>query len=123
MRFLLWSTTLAVVAGASLLYASAALAAADACLATGCKPGVLFDQWLDGLRQALVEAAAEPEAAAVPRLARAIDVGELRFILTDPDHAKHNTVLRRGPGGEMLLSREPILPMRDELTQIIEENK
>ncbi|MCP3903060.1 MAG: fumarate reductase/succinate dehydrogenase flavoprotein subunit [Planctomycetes bacterium] len=41
----------------------------------------------------------------------------------DPEEAKHNTVLRRGPDGEMELTREPIVPPRDELTQIIEENK
>ena len=41
----------------------------------------------------------------------------------DPEEAKHNTVLRRGPEGEMVLTREPIVPVRDELTQIIEENK
>ncbi len=54
--------------------AAAALAAADTCLATGCKPGVLFDQWLDRLRQDLVSAAAGEGTGSVPRLARAIDV-------------------------------------------------
>jgi DNA polymerase-3 subunit gamma/tau len=54
--------------------AGAALAAAGACLATGCKPGVLFDQWLDRLRQDLVLAASGDGAGSVPRLARAIDV-------------------------------------------------
>jgi succinate dehydrogenase / fumarate reductase flavoprotein subunit len=37
--------------------------------------------------------------------------------------AKHNTFIRRGPGGEMVLSREPIGEMRDDLKQIIEEQK
>ena len=54
--------------------AAAALAAADSCLATGCKPGVLFDQWLDRLRQDLVLAASGGSDGSVPRLARAIDV-------------------------------------------------
>ncbi|HEX4335979.1 MAG TPA: fumarate reductase/succinate dehydrogenase flavoprotein subunit [Polyangiaceae bacterium] len=37
--------------------------------------------------------------------------------------AKHNTFIRRGPGGEMVLAREPISEMRDDLKQIIEEQK
>jgi succinate dehydrogenase / fumarate reductase flavoprotein subunit len=37
--------------------------------------------------------------------------------------AKHNTFIRRGPGGEMVLSREPISEMREDLKQIIEEQK
>ena len=37
--------------------------------------------------------------------------------------AKHNTFIRKGPNGEMVLSREPISEMRDDLKQIIEEQK
>jgi succinate dehydrogenase / fumarate reductase flavoprotein subunit len=41
----------------------------------------------------------------------------------DPEHQKHNTLIRRGSNGEMVLSREPIAPMRDELNQIIDEQQ
>jgi succinate dehydrogenase / fumarate reductase flavoprotein subunit len=41
----------------------------------------------------------------------------------DPALAHHNTILRKGSDGSMQLSREPIPEMRDELKQIIEENK
>jgi succinate dehydrogenase / fumarate reductase flavoprotein subunit len=41
----------------------------------------------------------------------------------DPEHAKHNTVVKRGDDGGMELTRVPVVPVRDELTQIIEENK
>ncbi len=44
-----------------------------------------------------------------------------------PDKSKefagHNSVVRRGPDGQMQLRREPIPAMRDELKQVIEENK
>ena len=40
----------------------------------------------------------------------------------DPAYAKFNIVLRRGPGGEMQVAREPIPQLRDDLKQIIEEN-
>lgn len=52
----------------------AALDAADACLATGCKPGVLLDQWLDHLRRSLGTAAREGALDRIPRLSRAVDV-------------------------------------------------
>jgi succinate dehydrogenase / fumarate reductase flavoprotein subunit len=41
----------------------------------------------------------------------------------DPEFGKFNIVLRKGAGGAMELRREPIPPMRPELTQIIEEMK
>ncbi|HEV7838471.1 MAG TPA: fumarate reductase/succinate dehydrogenase flavoprotein subunit [Gemmatimonadaceae bacterium] len=41
----------------------------------------------------------------------------------DPAYGKFNIVVRRGPGGEMQVMREPIPAMRDDLKQIIEENK
>jgi succinate dehydrogenase / fumarate reductase, flavoprotein subunit len=41
----------------------------------------------------------------------------------DPGHGKFNIVVRRGPSGEMQVSREPIPEMRDDLKKIIEENK
>jgi succinate dehydrogenase / fumarate reductase flavoprotein subunit len=41
----------------------------------------------------------------------------------DPGHGKFNIVVRRGPSGEMHVSREPIPEMRDDLKKIIEENK
>ncbi|MEM7165426.1 MAG: fumarate reductase/succinate dehydrogenase flavoprotein subunit [Planctomycetota bacterium] len=40
-----------------------------------------------------------------------------------PELAKDMQVIRRGPDGEMQLSKEPLLPMTDELQQIIEENQ
>ncbi len=50
-----------------------ALDAVDAALAGGCKPGVLVEQWLERLRQDLVEAARADEGS-VARCARALDV-------------------------------------------------
>jgi len=41
----------------------------------------------------------------------------------DPSYGKFNIVVRRGPNGEMQVSREPIPEMRDDLKRIIEENK
>jgi succinate dehydrogenase / fumarate reductase flavoprotein subunit len=41
----------------------------------------------------------------------------------DPGHGKFNIVVRRGPSGEMQVSRETIPEMRDDLKRIIEENK
>ncbi len=37
--------------------------------------------------------------------------------------AKFNHVVRKGAGGRPELRREPIPPLRDDLKQIIEENK
>ncbi len=36
---------------------------------------------------------------------------------------KFNIVARKGPNGEVQLTREPIPPMREDLQQIIEEMK
>jgi succinate dehydrogenase / fumarate reductase, flavoprotein subunit len=41
----------------------------------------------------------------------------------DPAYGKFNIVVRRGPGGEMQVTREPIPEMREDLKQIVEENK
>jgi succinate dehydrogenase / fumarate reductase flavoprotein subunit len=41
----------------------------------------------------------------------------------DPAYATFNIVVKRGPGGEMQVSRAPIAPMPAELKQVIEENK
>ncbi|MFL5464569.1 MAG: fumarate reductase/succinate dehydrogenase flavoprotein subunit [Gemmatimonadaceae bacterium] len=41
----------------------------------------------------------------------------------DPNYAKFNIVIRRGPDGEMQVTREQIPEMRSDLKQIIEENK
>jgi len=41
----------------------------------------------------------------------------------DPEYAKFNLVIRKGPGGEMQLGREPIPPMPDHLKAVIEEMK
>ena len=41
----------------------------------------------------------------------------------DPAAAKYNHVIRRGPDGQMVLSREPIPPLPPELARIIEEQK
>jgi succinate dehydrogenase / fumarate reductase flavoprotein subunit len=41
----------------------------------------------------------------------------------DPAYAKYNIVVRRGTGGEIQVSREPLTEMRADLKQIIEENK
>jgi succinate dehydrogenase / fumarate reductase flavoprotein subunit len=41
----------------------------------------------------------------------------------DPSYGKFNIVIRRGPNGEMQVTREPIPEMRDDLKRIVEENK
>jgi succinate dehydrogenase / fumarate reductase flavoprotein subunit len=41
----------------------------------------------------------------------------------DPQYAKFNIVIKRGPNGEMQVMREPIPEMPDYLRKIIEENK
>jgi len=41
----------------------------------------------------------------------------------DPNYGKFNIVIRRGPGGEMQVTREPLPDMREDLKRIIEENK
>jgi succinate dehydrogenase / fumarate reductase flavoprotein subunit len=41
----------------------------------------------------------------------------------DPAYAKFNILVRKGPGGEMQLSREPIREMPAELKRVIEEQK
>ena len=41
----------------------------------------------------------------------------------DPNYGKFNIVIRRGAGGEMQVTREPIPEMREDLKRIIEENK
>jgi len=40
-----------------------------------------------------------------------------------PDGGTFNTVVTRSPDGKMAVSRIPVQPMRDDLKQIIEENK
>jgi len=39
----------------------------------------------------------------------------------NPEYSKFNLVLKKGPQGEMLLRREPITPMRDDLKQVVED--
>ena len=41
----------------------------------------------------------------------------------DPAYATFNIVVKRGPDGEMQVSRAPLPPMPEELKQVIEENK
>ena len=41
----------------------------------------------------------------------------------DPSYGKFNIVIRKGSGGDMQVTREPIPDMRSDLKQIIEENK
>ena len=41
----------------------------------------------------------------------------------DPSYGKFNIVIRRGSNGEMLVTREPIPEVREDLRKIIEENK
>jgi len=45
------------------------------------------------------------------------------FPKKDPSYGKFNIVIRRGPNGEMQVTREPIPEMREDLKKIIEENK
>jgi succinate dehydrogenase / fumarate reductase flavoprotein subunit len=41
----------------------------------------------------------------------------------DPSYGKFNIIIRRGPEGEMQVTREPIPEIREDLKRIIEENK
>ena len=41
----------------------------------------------------------------------------------EANFGKHNTIIRKGTNGQMELSRQPIKPLRDDLKQIVEENK
>ena len=45
------------------------------------------------------------------------------FLEKDPEQAKVNTVTRLGSGGEMEVVQEALAPIRDDLQQIIEDNK
>jgi len=45
------------------------------------------------------------------------------FPQKDPNYGKFNIVIRRGPNGEMQVTREPIPEMREDLKKIVEENK
>ncbi len=45
------------------------------------------------------------------------------FPAKDDQSGKFNIVARKGPNGEVQLTREPIPPMREDLQQIIEEMK
>ena len=45
------------------------------------------------------------------------------FPTKDKQYDGFNIVVRKGAGGEMQLTREPIPPMREDLQQIIEEMK
>jgi succinate dehydrogenase / fumarate reductase flavoprotein subunit len=45
------------------------------------------------------------------------------FPAKDDQAGKFNIVARKGPSGEIQLTREPIPPMREDLVQIIEEMK
>src|SRR5580698_9482411 len=45
------------------------------------------------------------------------------FPAKDEQCVKFNIVARKGPEGEVRLTREPIVPMRDDLKEIIEEMK
>jgi succinate dehydrogenase / fumarate reductase flavoprotein subunit len=41
----------------------------------------------------------------------------------DPAYAKFNLIVKKGPDGRPQLRREPISELRDDLKQVIEENK
>jgi succinate dehydrogenase / fumarate reductase flavoprotein subunit len=45
------------------------------------------------------------------------------FPVKDEQCGKFNILARKGPSGEVQLTREPIAPMREDLKQIIEEMK
>ena len=41
----------------------------------------------------------------------------------DPAFGAFNHVITKGPNGEMQIKREPLMEMRDDLKQVVEENK
>lgn len=93
--------------------AAAALDALQACLAGATRPGVLLDQWLDGLRLALSGAARAADAARMARCSRAVDV-----LLGKRQH------LRAGADGALVLEAAAVelarLPQARDLDRLVE---
>ena len=74
------------------------------------------------LRNLLMVAEAVAKSAILRKESRGAHFRE-DFLEKDPEQAKLNTVTRLGSAGEMEVVQEPLAPIRDDLQQIIEDNK
>jgi succinate dehydrogenase / fumarate reductase flavoprotein subunit len=74
------------------------------------------------LRNLLMVAEAVAKSAILRKESRGAHFRE-DFMEKDSEQAKLNTVTRLGPGGEMEVVQEPLAPIRDDLAQIIDDNK
>ncbi len=74
------------------------------------------------LRNLLMVAEAVAKSAILRKESRGAHFRE-DFLEKDAEQAKLNTVTRLGAGGEMEVVQEPLAPIRDDLAQIIDDNK
>ena len=74
------------------------------------------------LRNLLMVAEAVAKSAILRKESRGAHFRE-DFLEKDSEQAKLNTVTRLGTGGEMEVVQEPLAPIRDDLAQIIDDNK
>lgn len=74
------------------------------------------------LRNLLMVAEAVAKSAILRKESRGAHFRE-DFLEKDAEQAKLNTVTRLGTGGEMEVVQEPLAPIRDDLAQIIDDNK
>jgi succinate dehydrogenase / fumarate reductase, flavoprotein subunit len=74
------------------------------------------------LRNLLMVAEAVAKSAILRKESRGAHFRE-DFLEKDSEQAKLNTVTRLGAGGEMEVVQEPLAPIRDDLAQIIDDNK
>jgi succinate dehydrogenase / fumarate reductase flavoprotein subunit len=74
------------------------------------------------LRNLLMVAEAVAKSAILRKESRGAHFRE-DFLEKDSEQAKLNTMTRLGAGGEMEVVQEPLTPIRDDLAQIIDDNK
>ena len=74
------------------------------------------------LRNLLMVAEAVAKSAILRKESRGAHFRE-DFLEKDSEQAKLNTMTRLGAGGEMEVVQEPLAPIRDDLAQIIDDNK
>jgi succinate dehydrogenase / fumarate reductase flavoprotein subunit len=74
------------------------------------------------LRNLLTVAEAVARSAILRKESRGAHFRE-DYLEKDPDQGKVNTMVRQGADGEMQVVQEPLPPIREDLQQIIEDNK